>query len=95
MPHEIDAAQHLSTQWWVLILYMLFMVLVLVAAPFASRLYDEARRDPRNEGRYTIVQRRVTRRFFELLRAGDTGAYVYLAAAIAWLLIIVALGVLF
>jgi hypothetical protein len=78
------------------VLLMLGFVVLIAIGWFCNpgRMYDEARRDPRREGRYALVQARVTRLFFEKLRAGDVQATLYLACWIGNLLIILALVIL-
>jgi len=78
------------------LLLMLGFVVLLAIGLFCNpgQLYDEARRDPRREGRYALVQPRVTRLFFERLRAGDVQTIMYLACWIGMVLMILALWIL-
>lgn len=91
---QVNPGFRLIDGWW-LVLVAAVVVAGVYLRRFAHRLYDEARRDTRNQGRYSIVQRRVTRRFFELLRSGDAGAIMYLAVFAVGVLIILSLGGLF
>jgi hypothetical protein len=87
---------HLVSGWpplVVIIVALLVLASFIHAHNFGSRLYDEAQRDVRTEGRYSIVQRRVTRRFFERLRARDPHAILYLASCLMWVLLILSLGI--
>ena len=78
------------------LLLLLGFVVLLAVGLFCNpgQLYDEARRDPRREGKYALVQPRVTRLFFERLRGGDLRTVLYLACWVAMMLIILTLGIL-
>ena len=75
-----------------LLLLLGFGVLLAFCNP--GQLYDEAGRDPRREGKYALVQPRVTRLFFERLRAGDVRTVVYLTCWVGMMLTILAMLIL-
>jgi hypothetical protein len=89
--HSASSAGFLHAAGAVLAIATILVGFIL-SARFGSQLYDEAKQDPRREGRYAIVQRRVTRRFIEGLRMRDSRVIFTFAFWIVWALTLLGLA---
>lgn len=83
-------SHHITPAGWLFVAYTIFLFCYMNW--YGRKLWADAKRDPRQEGRYDVITRRSRRLLFERLSRHEPGAILYIVSWLVWAVMVVAMA---